>query len=126
MEALQQTHEEIRALGAELVAVSPQMTGKNAEVKERHKLGFPVLSDPGHAWARQLGLVFTLPAGLQALYTKFGIMLPEFNGDDSWELPLPARLVVDGQGVIRSIDAGVDYTRRPEAEASVEVLKTIG
>ncbi len=53
-------------------------------------------------------------------------MLPEFNGDDSWELPLPARLVVDGQGVIRSIDAGVDYTRRPEAEASVEVLKTIG
>lgn len=108
------------------MAISPQITERNAEVKERHKLGFPVLSDPGHAWARQLGLVFTMPQPLQALYTKFGILIPEFNGDDSWELPLPARLVVDGQGVIRCIDADVDYTRRPEAEASVEVLKSIG
>jgi len=108
------------------VAISPQTPAKNAEVKEKHNLGFPVLSDPGHGWARKLGLVYRFPQALQELYTKFGILLPEFNGDDSWELPLPARLVVDREGVIRSIDADVDYTRRPEAEASVEVLKTIG
>lgn len=107
------------------MAISPQIPAKNAEVKEKHKLGFPVLSDPGHAWARQLGLVFTMPQPLQELYRTFGILLPEFNGDDSWELPLPARLVVDGSGVICSIDADVDYTRRPEAEASVEELKTL-
>lgn len=108
------------------MAISPQIPGKNAEVKEKHDLGFPVLSDPGHGWARQLGLVYAFPEPLRELYRNFGIMLPEFNGDDSWELPLAARLVVDGQGVIRSIDADTDYTRRPEAEASVEVLKTIG
>jgi len=108
------------------VAVSPQLTSRNVEVKERHRLTFPVLSDPGHAWARKLGLVFTFSQAMRDLYTKFNILLPEFNGDDSWELPLPARLVVDRQGVIRSIDADVDYTRRPEAEASVEMLKSIG
>ena len=53
-------------------------------------------------------------------------MLPEFNGDDSWELPVPARLVVDRDELIRSIEADVDYTRRPEAEVSLEVLKTFG
>ncbi len=108
-----------------MVAISPQIPEKNVEVKERHTLGFPVLSDPGHGWARQLGLVFTMPQALQELYKKFGILIPEFNGDDSWELPLPARLVVDGEGAIRSIDADVDYTRRPEAEASVEALKAL-
>ncbi len=108
------------------MAISPQIPAKNAEVKAKHSLGFPVLSDPGNTWARKLGLVYTYPQALQELYKKFGILLPEFNGDESWELPLPARLVVDSEGTIRSIDADVDYTHRPEAEASVEVLATLG
>ncbi len=108
------------------MAISPQIQGKNAEVKEKHNLGFPVLSDPGHGWSRKLGLVYTYPQGLRELYQKFGILLPEFNGDDSWELPLATRMVVDREGVIRTIDADPDYTRRPEPEASVEVLKSLG
>ncbi len=96
-----------------MVAVSPQIPAKNVEVKAKHSLGFPVLSDPGNAWARKLGLVYTYPESLQELFKKFGILIPEFNGDDSWELPLATRLVVDREGTIRSIDADPDYTRRP-------------
>ena len=55
----------------------------------------------------------------------FGIALPEFNGDDSWELPVPARLVIDAGGVIRSVEANPDYTRRPEPEATLEVLRSL-
>lgn len=108
------------------MAISPQISSKNAEVREKHNLSFPVLSDPGNGWARALGLVYTYPPALQELYKKFGILLPEFNGDDSWELPLATRLVVDRDSMIRSIDADPDYTRRPEPEASIEVLRAIG
>lgn len=52
-------------------------------------------------------------------------MLPEYNGDGSWELPVPARLVVDAGGVIRSADADPDYTRRPEPEATLDVLRRL-
>ncbi len=57
------------------------------------------------------------------MYSSFGIDLPASNGDDSWELPLPARIVVDQGGIIQGLDADPDYTRRPEPEATLEVLR---
>jgi peroxiredoxin len=108
------------------VAISPQVQEKNAEVKSKHRLEFPVLSDMGHAYARQLSIVFALPEELRGVYKNFGIALPDYNGDDSWELPLPTRIVVDGQGLIRKVDADPDYTIRPEPEESLEVLRTLG
>lgn len=122
--ALQKKYDEIRALGAELVAVSPQVPEKNAEVKSKHRLDFPVLSDRGNAYARQLGIVHGLPENLREVYRIFGIVLPDFNGDDTWELPLATRIVVDGRGRIRSVAADPDYTHRPEPEESLEVLKS--
>jgi peroxiredoxin len=92
----------------------------------KHRLGFPVLIDAGNAYAKRLSLVHALPEDLREVYGAFGIALPDFNGDESWELPLSARIVVDGEGVIRSIDADPDYTRRPEPEATIEVLRTLG
>jgi peroxiredoxin len=107
------------------VAISPQFPEKNAEVKSKHRLEFPVLSDQGNAYSRQLSIVCALPEDLQAVYKNFGIVLPDYNGDDSWELPIPTRIVVDKQGTIRSVDADLDYTRRPEPEESIEVLRDL-
>jgi peroxiredoxin len=107
------------------VAISPQVPEKNAEVKNKHRLEFPVLSDSHNAYSRQLGIVFALPEDLQAVYRKFDIVLPAFNEDDSWELPLPTRIVVDREGAIHSVAADPDYTRRPEPEESIEVLRTL-
>ena len=84
-----------------------------------------MLSDAGNGWARLLSLTFTLPADLREVYQGFGIDLSTFNGDPSWELPLPARIVVDQGGIIRAIDADPDYTRRPEPEATLEVLRSL-
>jgi len=123
--ALQQRFEDFRALGAELVVISPQLQEKNAEVKRRQRLAFPVLSDPGNAYARELSLVSALPEDLREVYRSFEILLPEYNGDDSWELPLPARMVVDREGVIRSVEADPDHTRRPEPETTLELLRTL-
>ncbi len=75
--------------------------------------------------ARQFGLVFELPEDLREVYRGFGGDLPKFNGDDSWTLPMPARYVVDQEGVIRAADVNADYTVRPDPSETLEQLKRL-
>ena len=107
------------------MAISPQTAAASAEVVATHKLDFPVLCDAGNAYARELGIVHDLPADLREVYGGFGIDLPADNGDDSWTLPMPTRLVVDSEGVVRWVAADPDYTQRPEPEQSVEAVKSL-
>ncbi len=118
-------YDDIRAAGAELVAISPQTVEFTAEVKRKWKLPFPVLSDAGNAYAAELGLAHTIPADLQKGYAGFDIDLPKFHGEAAWKLPLPARIVLDREGIVRSIEAHPDYTVRPEAEKTLEDLRSI-
>jgi peroxiredoxin len=93
VDALQQTDEQITALGASLVAISPQLESFNREMSRRQKLTFDVLSDHGNRVATEFGLTFQLPEDLPLVHSKFGIDLKKYNGDDSWTLPIPARFV---------------------------------
>jgi peroxiredoxin len=95
------------------------------ETEEPAAMPFEMLRDAGNTVAETYGLVFTLPDDLRAIYLKFGIDLAKGNGDGTWRLPVPARFVVDRAGVIRSVDADPDYTRRPEPAATVEILRSL-
>ena len=64
-----------------------------------------------------------LPDERQAIYSPFGIDLPKHNGDDSWSLPMPARLVIDPEGIVRHTAINADYTVWPEPAETLEVLK---
>ncbi len=92
------------------------------ETEEPKPLSFELLSDFGNRVAETYGLVFTLPDDLREIYLKFGIDLARGNGDGTWRLPIPARFVIDRQGIIRAVDADPDYTRRPEPSRTVEIL----
>ena len=105
------------------MAISPQLPENSAKIAKRHKLAFDVLSDAGNAWARRLGLIYRLSDELRSVYEAFGLVLPKFNGDDSWELPLPARFVVAADGEIVHRDVDPDYTHRPEPAETVERLR---
>ena len=86
-------------------------------------LTFPIVQDAGLEIARSFRLVFTLPDDLKALYQGFGIDLPKNTGHPQWELPMPARYVVDRSGIVRSADVEPDYTMRPEPSATLQVLR---
>jgi peroxiredoxin len=60
---------------------------------------------------------------LRRVYSKFGIDLKKYNGDDSWTLPIPARFVIDSSGTVRAADADPDYMVRPEPTETVRVLE---
>ena len=75
--------------------------------------------------ARQFGIVFRLPQDLARIYKSLNMDLEKFNGDDSWELPMPARYVIDGRNVIRSAVVNFDYTYRPEPLETLRLLQDL-
>ena len=124
---MQAVYGDIRAIGAEIVVSSPELPIFSADLAAKHKLTFPILNDPGLTIAKAFGLAFVLPDELKDVYLNtFKNDLAKRNGDPSWELPMPARFVIDRGGIIRSAEANPDYTVRPEPEETVEILKTLG
>jgi peroxiredoxin len=117
---------EARALGAEIVVLSPELPNFSADLAARHKLTFPILHDRSLTIAKAFGLAFALPDDLKGVYLNtFKNDLAARNGDPSWQLPMPARLVIDRGGTIRSVDADPDYTVRPEPEETLAVLRSL-
>lgn len=90
---------------------------------DKQKLTFPIVFDDGLKIARAFGLAFTLPDDVKAVYQGFGIDLPKNTGRNAWELPIPARFVIDKGGIVRAVDADPDYTVRPEPAVTVQVLR---
>ena len=126
MQAYQDITPEIKALGASMVAISPQTPEYSLTMAEKHHLGFEVLCDPGNKVARQYGLVFSLIEPLQELYKqKFGVDLKDYNADEAYELPLPATFVVAPDGTIRLAFADPDYTVRLEPSEIIKTLREI-
>lgn len=112
-------------MGATLLALSPQLPEHCAATKETLDLSFDVLSDWQNKVARQFGIAIRLPDDLARIYTKLNMDLRKFNGDASWELPLPARYVIDRGNIIRAADVNFDYTIRPEPEETLAVLRNL-
>lgn len=107
------------------MTLSPQLPEFVRAWREEDGIEFPLLLDLGLAVARSYGLAFRVPEYLQELYLEMGIDLPRFNGDASWELPLPATFVVDREGTVVYASADPDYTVRPEPEQVLEAVSAV-
>ncbi|MGF1493780.1 MAG: peroxiredoxin-like family protein [Microcoleaceae cyanobacterium] len=125
LRALQQYLPQIQTLGATLVAISPQTPDNSLSTTEKNELTFEVLSDVGNKVAREFGLVFSLPEELRPIYVEFGIDLPGHNGDQTYELPIPATYIVDQTGTVVHDFIEPDYTKRLDPEEIIAKLKTL-
>jgi len=93
---------QIRELGGQVVAISPQLPDNSLSTQEKNELAFPVLSDVGNKIARKVGIVFKLSKGLLDLYRTFGHALEDANGaSGKGELPVPGTFLIDPNGTIR-------------------------
>jgi len=108
---------------ATLVAISPQTVQQSFFMRDQHKLRFPLLSDAGNQVARQFGLSYRVPDLQQAVYRRAFINLPFANGDESWELPIPATYILGRDGTVLYASADEDYTERPEPAEIVSFLE---
>jgi peroxiredoxin len=103
---------QMQALGASLVAISPQTPDHSLSTTEKMELTFAVLSDVGNKVAREFGLVFSIDEVVRGAHRHVGADLPKFNGDDSWELPMAGTFVVDQSGIVRLAFVDANFTRR--------------
>jgi peroxiredoxin len=125
LKALQDRLPEIEALGASLVAVTPEQPDGTKATVEKLDLGFEVLSDAGNAAARDYGLVFEITGDMRAVYDKMGLDLAQKNGDDSWELPVPGTFVLSKSGDVVEAYADPDHRYRLDPEKVVAALKDL-
>ena len=123
MEAMNVILPDVERAVATLAAISPQTVKQSFFMHDQHKLRFPLLSDAGNALARRLGLTYRVSEEQQALYQRTFVNLPFINGDESWEVPIPATYVIDRDGTVLYVSANEDYTERPEP---VKILRALG
>ncbi len=125
LEALQEIHSEVRALRAEIIVITPELERYTRALHKKLNLNFDILTDLHLKIAEEFRLVFTLPDYLRELYKSFGSTLDRFHDESEYRLPMPARYVVDKQGIIRAADVNADYTIRPEPSETLSQLRTL-
>jgi len=109
----------ITALGASLIAISPQTPDSTLTTVEKKELSFSVLSDVGNVLGRKYGLVFMMPEAAR----HPGISAA--NGDESWELPMPGTFIVAQDRTIRLAFVDADWTHRLEPAELLTALEGV-
>lgn len=105
------------------IAISPQKPDISAQLIQEHNINLTILSDTGNQIAKQYGLVFTLPENVRNLYKNLGANLPDFNGDDSYQLPIPATYIIDQDKKVIFSYINVNYMERADTSELIKVLK---
>ena len=121
--ALANVHPEISALGAVLIAITPEAEPFNAELKAHTNACFPVLSDMDNGYALLLNLAFYVGDEKKRLMTEAGLDISPFNANDSWILPVPATFIIGTDGIVKARYIDPDYRRRMDIDEILDVLK---
>jgi peroxiredoxin len=115
----------IEAMGASLLAVSPNIPDHSLSMKEKHALSYEVLSDFDNQIAKQYKIVFSQSDAVADMGKKVGVDIAAFNGVAKREIPVPATFIIDRQGIIRFTFANGDYTKRVEPQTVLDALASL-
>lgn len=125
LRALQARLADLRAVGASLVAISPELPDRSLSTEEKNELSFPVLSDHGNEVARKFRIVHAIVPEVVAYQRRNGNDVATYNGAKTAEVPLPATYVVDRDGVVRYAFVAADYTRRADPDEVVAAARAL-
>lgn len=122
--AWQEQLDQVHALGAQLVAISPQLPDYSLTSQEKNGLEFPVLSDVGNRVADRFGIVSQVTPEVLALW-EGRIDLKAHNGEGSGKLPLAATYVIDTDRTIHYAHLDAEYRNRAEPSEVIDALRAL-
>ncbi|MBL4592079.1 MAG: AhpC/TSA family protein [Phycisphaerales bacterium] len=125
LRAIEARLEKIEALGASVLAISPEKPSETIKLEEKLDIGFTLATDADNQIARQLGLLFVMSEEMIEKYHQYNLDVPKSNGTKTWELPIPATYIVDTDHTIRYVFDDVDYSKRADYDKVLKVLKEI-
>lgn len=125
LRAFQHFLPEIKSRNAQLAAITPMLPSHCMDIQNKAQLDYEVLSDVGNRLAGELDLSYRLSPKVIDVFEQLGYELPKFNGDQRWELPVPATYLVDNTGTILLAHCNIDNQRRLKPTTIIEVLSTL-
>ncbi len=126
LRALQNRLADIHDLGAQLVAISPQIPDQSLSQVEKEALEFIVLSDQNADIAAQYGAAWQVPQLiLDHMRNDRQLDLEQINNGNSNVLSIPATLIIDHTGKVTWSYINVDYRLRSEPEDVILALKQL-
>ena len=124
--ALNELYEQLRQTGAELVVLSPQSLSRARKQATTDHLKFNLLVDLDNEIGKAFRVVYTFPEELKNVYLNvFKLDISAVNEVTAWQLPIPARFIIDGKGIIRDAKANADYRYRPEPSELLEIVNRL-
>lgn len=116
--AVQKELPQITALGARLLAISPQKPENALSTIQKNNLGFEVLSDSNQEVIKAYNLQFD-PG--EDYHQRRDLSL--LNGDGSKKLPVPATFIINKDRIIEACHIEANYTERMSSEQILTVLQ---
>ncbi|ESZ02478.1 redoxin domain-containing protein, partial [Mesorhizobium sp. L48C026A00] len=111
--------------GTTLVGVSPQVPQKLRDIKDRHQLDFLIATDAGNSLGRRFGILYSFDEASRRLSVESGSPIGEVTGTGTWELPMPAAIIIDQTGTVRFADVSPDWLVRTEPADIVAAVQAI-
>ena len=115
---------EVRRLGAQIVAISPETHQYGAELKSYAKAPFPILADVDNGYALELSLLFWVGDEKREAMQAGGFDIAPYQGNETWMLPIPATFVVGRDGVVKARYIDPDYRHRMDLDDLLAALKS--
>ena len=113
---------DIRRLGGQIVAISPETHQYGAALRDYAEAPFPVLTDLDNGYALSLNLAFWVGDDKREAMKAGGFDISLYNGNDTWMLPVPATFVVGCDGLVKARYIDPDYRRRMELDTIVDAV----
>ena len=126
LRALQARLSEIKALGATLVAVSPQVPDDSLTKSEISEMEFTVVSDQDAKVATHYGVAWEVPEFLlEHMRVDRNLDLEVINNGNATILPIPATFIIGKDGIVKWKYVNVDYRTRSEPSEIIDHLKLL-
>jgi peroxiredoxin len=120
--ALAQAHRKVSDEGGQIVAIMPDRQQFSYEIKTKGELPFSILTDIDNGYALSLNLAIWIGDEMRKMMSGRQD-LPEYQGNNSWMLPIPATFVVGQDGRIKARFVDPDYRRRMAIDDLLAALR---
>ena len=116
---------ETKALGYQIIAISPDRPEELNRTLAKQKLEYTLLSDSKADALRAFGIGFVADAATIEKYKSYGIDLEKSSGQKHHGLPVPSVFIVDAKGVLQFSYSHPDYTVRIPGSVILAAAKAI-
>lgn len=123
LRALQKSAPQFREQGVTLVTISPDQAHESLERKESMQLEFLMLSDVENELATKLGIVNRQPETLRPVLTSMNKGFEDSR--KSLNVPIPATILVDREGIVRQSSINPAYHQRLEPATALKWIEAL-